>query len=130
MFKRIITALLFLAVVIGCQESMQQRAARDAREVTEKKCPMPLTPDGKVVLESIEFDMATLTWRQHYQLRLDIGDELDVDQVKPLLLEELKNTPSYKPYMDSDFNFQYIYVSMSNPTDTIINLTLTPQDYR
>ena len=91
---------------------------------------MPLTADGKVVLESIEFDMATLTWRQHYQLRLDIGDELDVDQVKPLLLEELKNTPSYKPYMDSDFNFQYIYVSMSNPTDTIINLTLTPQDYR
>ena len=130
MFKRIITALLFLAVVIGCQESMQQRAARDAREVTEKKCPMPLTPDGKVVLESIEFDMATLTWRQHYQLRLDIGDELDVDQVKPLLLEELKNTPSYKPYMDSDFNFQYIYVSMSNPTDTIINITLTPEDYR
>jgi hypothetical protein len=45
-------------------------------------------------------------------------------------VSELKNTPSYKPYMDNGFNFQYVYCRMSNPKDTLINITLTTKDYR
>ena len=120
-----------MATLTACQESMVQRAARDAREMTEKKCPMPLDAEGKVILERIDFDTATLTWQQHYLLNMQPEDgPIDQEEARHLLLDELKNSPSYQPYMDNGFVFQYIYCRTSNPTDTLINLSLTPQDYK
>lgn len=115
----------------ACQESMEKRAARDAREVTEKKCPMPLGNDGKIVLERIDFDIPTHTWCQHYLLNaMPEEGPLDQTEARRLLLEELKNSPSYQPYMDNGFIFQYIYCRMAEPHDTLLNLKLGPDDYR
>ena len=123
--------LMFCALTLcACQENMAERAERDARETTAKRCPMRLLDDGSLILERIRFDKATLTWRQEYLFDLRAEGELNDQAIRDALLQELKNTPSYKPYMDNGFNFQYVYCRMSNPKDTIINVTLTTRDYR
>ena len=128
--KKLLLSLVCLAALTACQESIEQRAARDARETTEKKCPMPIGNDGTVILERVEFDIPTLTWAESLLLDLPEEAELDNAQIKGLLVSELKNAPSYKPYMDNGFNFRYIYCRMSNPKDTLIDITLTKEDYR
>ena len=125
------TLLFFTALLImyACQESMENRAARDAKETTEKRCPIRLNDEGTLILERINFDKITHTWRQDYLLDTEPGALMEAD-LRDLLLMELKNTPSYKPYMDADFNFQYVYCMMSSPKDTLFNIMLTPKDYR
>ena len=92
---------------------------------------MPLGNDGKIVLERIDFDIPTLTWCQHYLLNA-LPDEgpLNQTEARRLLLDELKNSPNYQPYMDNGFIFQYIYCRMSEPHDTLLNLKLGPTDYK
>ena len=128
--KKILTLMMFLATLVACQESMEERAARDAQETTKKKCPMPLGNDGLVVLERVSFDIPTRTWKEDLLFDFPEEGELTADVTKDLLITELKNTPSFKPYMDNGFNFRYVYCRMSNPKDTLIDLTLTKQDYR
>ncbi len=128
--KKILVLAAALAMMTACHESMEKRAERDARELTEKKCPMPIGDEGRVILERVEFDIPSLTWKEDMLLDLSEGSELNYTEIKRVLLNELKNTPSYKPYMTNGFNFQYIYCRMSNPKDTLINLTLTKADYQ
>jgi hypothetical protein len=131
MMKKILIPVFALTLLAACQEKIEERAARDAKETTERKCPMPLGNEGNIILERIDFDIPTRTWKE--SLLLDYpeeGAELDNKELKDVLVSELKNTPSYKPYMDNGFNFQYVYCRMSNPKDTLINITLTTKDYR
>lgn len=123
--------LVLCALLSGaCQENIADRAEGDAREVTEKRCPMRLMDDGSLILERIRFDKATLTWKQEFLFDIDSLAEQNKPVIYEALVQELRNTPSYKPYMENGFNFQYIYFRMSNPKDTVINVTLKPADYR
>ena len=127
--RKILILTFALLTLTACQESMEERAARDAKETTVKKCPIPLDAEGRVVLESIDFDIPTRTWCQNFLLLVDSGAVIEDNQIRGLLIDELRNTPSYKPYMESRFNFKYVYCNMRSPGDTVINLTLTPRDY-
>ena len=109
-------------------ETILERAERDAREVTEKHCPMPLNEEGTLILERINFYKDTRTWCQDFLLDAT-PDMIEQINMRDVLLEELKNMPSYKPYMDGMFIFQYVYCDMNNPNDTLINVKLTPKDY-
>jgi len=125
-FLLLLTALLTLS---ACQESMEERAARDAADVTAKRCPMKLNDEGTLILERITFDKATRTWKQDFLL--DAAPEaLERLDMRDVLLQELNNMPSYKPYMESQFIFQYVYCDMKNPKDTLMNIRLTPKDYQ
>ena len=127
--KKILVLLTALLTLSACQESMEERAERDAREATEKRCPMRLNDEGTLILERINFDKSTRTWKQDFLL--DASPEtLEQLDMRDILLQDLKNQPSYKPYMESQFIFQYIYCDMKNPKDTLIDIKLTPKDYQ
>ena len=127
--KKILVLLTALLTLSACQESMEERAERDAREATVKRCPMRLNDEGTLILERINFDKSTRTWKQDFLL--DAAPEtLEQLDMRDILLQDLKNQPSYKPYMESQFIFQYIYCDMKNPKDTLINIKLTPKDYQ
>lgn len=128
--KKYLILLFALATFTACQESIEEKAARDARNITQKKCPMPLGDDGNIILERVDFDIPTRTWIEELLLDFPEDGELNEEEIRNALIYELKNTPSYKPYIDNGFNFQYLYCRMSNPKDTLINMTLTTKDYR
>ena len=126
--KKILLLLTALLTLSACQESMEDRAARDAEETTAKRCPMRLNDEGTLILERITFDKSTRVWKQDFLL--DAAPEtLEQIDMHDILLKDLKNQPSYKPYMESKFIFQYVYCDMKNPTDTLVDIRLTPKDY-
>ena len=127
--KKMVMMLATAALLASCQETMDQRAARDAQEFTEKKCPVPIDPEGRLVLERISFDMDTHEWKQDFLVRTDSNTHIDPAQWRPSLLDELKNLPNYQAYRDNGFNFRYVYLDMENRTDTLADLTFTKQDY-
>ena len=130
MMKKLLFFVIAALTLGACQQNMAERAERDARETTAKRCPMRLTDDGSVILERIVFDKATLTWQQDYMLDVDTAAVINLDEIRDMLLKELRNMPSYKPYMDHRFLFRYIYRRMTNPADTVIDITLAPSDYQ
>lgn len=125
------TALLLLT---SCQESLEERAAREAREVTESKCPMPI--GDNMYLDSIVFDIPTLTQTQYFRFTGNSDNDSTVENIvsnndlKGTLVKELKNTPSYKALMNKGISFRYIYGSTSEPEKTYIDITVTKEDYQ
>lgn len=117
-----------MLTLAACQESMEDRAARDAEETTAKLCPMRLNDDGTLILERITFDKGTRIWKQDYLLEA-APEVLEQFDMRDALLKELRNMPSYKPYMENNFIFQYVFCDMTNPKDTLMDIKLTPKDY-
>ncbi|UKK61066.1 hypothetical protein L6468_08610 [Prevotella communis] len=125
------TALLLLT---SCQESLEEKAAREAREVTESKCPMPI--GDNMYLDSIVFDIPTLTQTQYFRFTGNSDNDSTVENIvsnndlKGTLVKELKNTPSYKALMNKGISFRYIYGSTAEPEKTYIDITVTKEDYQ
>ncbi len=119
-------AFLFLS----CQETLEERAAREAREMTETKCPMPV--GDNMFLDSITFDIPTLTQSQYFRVfgKLDNDTLFQAVDSRSLLLEELRNTPSYRPLMERGVTFHYLYHSSKSPSKVMLELTLTPDEYK
>ena len=123
--------LLTAAVTLtACQESLEERCAREAKEYTEKHCPVTVGKD--IVLDSMNFDMPTRTVGYYYSLRGYIDDTLAVQGGKPreLLLRQLKNTPDLKLYKEAGYNFRYTYYSTKNKGTKLFEATFHESDYR
>ena len=125
------TALLLLS---SCQESLEEKAAREAREVTESKCPMPI--GDNMYLDSIVFDIPTLTQTQYFRFTGNSDNDSTVEKIiknndlKSTLVQELKNTPSYKALINKGITFRYIYGSTADTQKTYIDITVTKEDYQ
>ena len=129
--RKTIILLAATFVLAACQETLEERAAREAREVTEAKCPMPI--GDNMYLDSVVFDIPSRTQSQHFRF---IG-ESDNDSIttflgdaKNVLVKELKNTPNYKSLMKAGVNFHYVYRSTNNPQKVYLETTITPEDYQ
>ena len=133
MKKFLLFATAFL-LLTSCQESLEERAAREAREVTETKCPMPI--GDNMYLDSIVFDIPTLTQTQYFRFTGNSDNDSTVENIvsnndlKGTLVKELKNTPSYKALMNKGISFRYIYGSTAEPEKTYIDITVTKEDYQ
>ena len=122
---------LLAFVLVGCQESLEERAAREARELTEKKCPMPMRDAPNLFLDSLVFDQSTLTLHHYYSLLLDtLVTIADYEGGRQALLQELKSTPNYQPYREHGFNFHYLYRIKSDPSFIFFETTLRKEDYK
>jgi len=126
----------FILTIVGilfvsCQESLEERAAREARETTANKCPMPI--GDNMMLDSIVFDIPTLTQSQYFRFTGTNDNDSVVhvlQNAKQVLVSELKSIPSYKPLMERGVNFHYVYRSNKNPEKIYLETTLTKEDYR
>ena len=128
--KKIYLFLTFTFLLAACQESLEERAAREARVMTETKCPMPI--GDNMLLDSVVFDIPTLTQTQYFRIYGDLDNDSLFESVDThtLLLNELKNSPSYKALIERGIDFRYVYHSTANPDVILLDLTLTPEDYK
>ena len=132
--KNILLFATALVLLTSCQESLEERAAREAREVTESKCPMPI--GDNMYLDSIVFDIPTLTQTQYFRFTGNSDNDSTVENIvsnndlKGTLVKELKNTPSYKALMNKGISFRYIYGSTAEPEKTYIDITVKKEDYQ
>ena len=123
----IITAITRLFT--ACQESLEDRCAREAEEYTRKNCPAKM--DNNSTLDSLTFERSTHTLHYHYRLtgfadQDSIAKSIDAVNV---LKRELKNTTTLKLYKDNHYRFAYTFRSEKNPDKILIDVVFTDKDY-
>ena len=124
--------ILFLLAVVfmtSCQETLEERGAREARDYTEKHCPAPVA--NMVRMDSMTFDKATHTFGYYYTLSGVLDDTTAIHQNNPSkpLLQQVKNSTNLKIYKEAGYNFRYVYRSTKQKGIILFDETYTPKDY-
>ncbi len=119
----------FIMALCACQESLEERCEREAKEYTKKNCPIRM--DNNSILDSLTFERDTHTLHYYYRLtgladRDSIAESIDAVNV---LKKELKNTTTLKLYKDNHYRFAYTYRSEKNPEKILIDAVFTDKDY-
>ena len=119
-------ALFFIGVmsIMACQKSIDDQAARDTREYTEKYCPLE---DEYTFLDSMSFDRATRTIGYHYRIK-DVGP-INIESFRQGLLDELRNATKVRGYKEAGFSFRYQCLSALNTDSVILDVVFLPGDY-
>lgn len=116
-------ALALSALTTGCTESLEEKAAREASEYTQKMCPTPFVNDSRT--DSATFDANTKTFVYYISLR-GVADNADIIQTHRQKLRDaqkasLDNNPSLKLYKDNHFSFRFIYRSYSQKEKVLMD---------
>ncbi len=129
MRKIFLAAAVATLALTACQESLEDRCAREAKIYTEKKCPAQIGEN--VTIDSAVFDRSTHTMCYFYTLTGAADNKEAVEKLNPrkVLLDGLKNSTSVKTYKDAGYNFQYTYCSGSNKGEVLFSVTFKKGDY-
>lgn len=128
--KKIILFALTTLILGACQESMEDRCARECVEFTKRKCPSAVAEE--MIIDSMTFDRASHTIQYYYKLTgaSDRADAYLKDQARQLLKDALKNSTQLMAYKEEGYQFRYIYYSEQNPKTVYLDILLTEKDYQ
>ena len=128
--KRIAFVVMAALMLAACQESLEERCEREAREFTEKKCPSLITPG--VTIDSMTFNKASQTMSYYYSLSgvLDNSEALNKNNLRDILLKELKNSTQTQMCKEAGYNFRYVYYSTQKKGTKLFEATFQEKDYR
>ena len=129
MKRKIYTILMMTALLASCQETLEERAARESRDYNEKHCPAPVA--YQVTMDSMTFDKVSHTFGYYYSLSGTLDDSAYIKQNNPrdMLLQQVKNSTNLKMYKDAGYGFRYVYMSTKNKT-TLFDVTFKQKDYQ
>jgi len=124
-FVLAVTALSFAA----CQQSLEEKAAEEARLYTEKNCPAKIAEN--LISDSLTFEANSHTLHYYYTIigASDTVGVMNLEEARQQLLEALKNTTSMKAYKDEGYLFAYTYHSQKHPGTVIFETVFSKQDY-
>ena len=120
----------FIALfLMACQESLEDRCEREAKDYTRKNCPAQF--DSNIRLDSLTFERSTHTIHYHYTMTGMADSEAVMDRldIAAVVKEELKNTTTMKVYKDYKYNFKYTYRSSKDKSRVWGEVLLTAKDY-
>ena len=127
--KKTLLFLLLAIVATACQESLEERCEREAKEFTKKHCPTMV--DKLVRLDSMTFDRTTHTIGYAYTLTGQIDDAEVISRNNPrqLLLSQVKNSTHLKLYKEAGYSFRYVYYSTKKKGTKLFEATFHQHDY-
>lgn len=128
--KKIVYFIIIIMVACACQESMDERCAREAREYTEKHCPILVAKD--IMMDSMTFDKNTHTISYVYTIKglLDDAELINSNMPREQLLKEVKNSPNLKLYKEAGYSFRYVYYSTKKKGTQLFEATFHQSDYQ
>ena len=130
--KRLFSFALVLALCSSCHRSLEDRAAQECKEFTEKKCPTPVVDN--VRLDSMVFESTSRTIHYYNTLVGTADNRLVIDKqqgkLRQALKEGIRSDAGTKAYKDAGFNFQYTYHSEKKPSEVLFDATYTTKDYQ
>ena len=123
----VLSAILLL--LTACQESLEDRCARETKEYTRKNCPAKM--DNNSILDSLTFERETHTLHYYYRLTGFADNDSIVQKLGAanILKNELRNTTTLKLYKDNHYRFAYTYRSEKDPKKVLLDILLTDKDY-
>ncbi len=109
---------LIAVFLTACHESLEQRAAREAREYTERNCPTPVINYSRT--DSVKFEIDKRNY-VYYCSFVDKYDDQDLignfrKDISAGLYDEISSNTGMKRYIDEGFTFTYIVRSDKNPS--------------
>ena len=123
MKKKLIYIAVLVSLLASCTESLEDKAAREAKEYTEKYCPTPYVNDSRT--DSATFDKSTKTYVYYISLRNKADNkqviEANKDKLHKIQKEALDNNPGLKKYKEEHFTFRFVYHSAKNPKEVLLD---------
>ena len=128
--KHLAIATIGMLLLTACQESLEERCEREAREYTEKKCPALIVEN--VTIDSMTFNKSSHTMTYYYTLDgvLDNAEALKKHDLRDILLKELKNSTQAQLYKEAGYNFRYVYFSTQKKGTKLFEATFHEKDYQ
>jgi len=125
--KRTILLAFAVLFMIGCNENIDDKAAREAKEFTEKYCPGPIINQTRI--DSTGYDRSTRTYTYYYTFTGVLDDKAYVAENRAELDNGLRsliiNEPSLQPFVKEGIVFQYVVHSFKNPEEVIYTTKIT-----
>ncbi len=129
--KHLLYAGVLLFSLSACHKSLEDRAAQECKEYTEKKCPTPVVNDTR--MDSMVFEPSSRTIHYYYSLVGNADNEQAVNtkksELRKALRDALKADTGTKGYKDAGFNFRYTYRSGKSPSKVLLDEQYTEKDY-
>ncbi|MDY3848838.1 MAG: hypothetical protein SOZ58_11060 [Prevotella sp.] len=113
MKKYVLMSLVASFILVSCQESMEDKCAREVSEFTRKKCPSRI--DDNIIIDSMTFDRERHVIGYWYTAT-GLADNPKVfakTDMKKTLINQVHNSTSLKSYRDAGYSFRYVYRSAS-----------------
>lgn len=121
--KKLIYTAVLISLLASCTESLEDKAAREAKEYTEKYCPTPYVNDSRT--DSATFDKSTKTYVYYISLRNKADNkqviEANKNKLHKIQKEALDNNPGLKKYKEEHFTFRFVYHSAKNPKEILLD---------
>lgn len=129
--KHLLYAGILLLSLSACHKSLEDRAAQECKEYTEKKCPTPVVNDTR--MDSMVFEPSSRTIHYYYSLVGNADNEQAVNakksELRKALRDALKADTGTKGYKDAGFNFRYTYRSSKSSSKVLLDEQYTEKDY-
>ena len=128
--KKVLVFACLALIFAACQESLEDRCAREAKAYTAKNCPTKV--EENIILDSLTFERETHTLHYYYRMA-GIADQegvLDSVEARNALKDGLRNTTAMKTYKDNEYNFTYTDFSSKDPKKVLFEATFTKKDYQ
>lgn len=125
-FFLLLTVACFCA---ACQEPLEQRCLREAKDYTAKNCPALIAKD--VTIDSLTFNTSTHTLTYSYTLGgvLDDAAIVSKSELRQQMLASLRDATSLKIYKDAGYSFRYVYYSKKQRGAKLMDITFRSKDY-
>lgn len=127
-----LVALFFLTFLASCQESIEERAAREAREYTEKNCPTP--PQNDVITDSMVYDPVSRTVISYLRFcgAIDNAEALreHAAEIRQGQLSAIRQDMSLRVYKEAGLGFEYVCRSQSDPRQVLLRMKFAAKDYK
>lgn len=118
-------------LLCGCHESLEKRAAREAREYTEKYCPTPV--HNYIRTDSVVFDMPSRTYHYYGSIMNELDDSVvfEANRAKfaESFIQTVNESTSLRAYKKEGFNFAWTLRSGKDPKKIWMEKTITEKEY-
>lgn len=129
--KKTVLAIGVVAMLMACHEGIEERAAREAREYTERFCPTPVQNFTRT--DSVVFYKDTKTYTYYCSVVDRMDDEAIIKanqaNLQSGLLASIKQNTNIVVYKKANFNFAYVLHSSAQPQKVLFKATYSPKDY-
>lgn len=121
-----IFAVVGVVSLMACQETMEEKAARQAKEYTERYCPTPVVNYSRT--DSIVFDRERKVYIYYISFcdALDDPDIIDQnrDKITDMLTQSVREATGLKNFVDAGFRFEYVCHSAKEPKKVLFKITI------
>ena len=124
--KWLLGGFFFPIFLSSCQESLEDKAARQAKEYTERYCPTPVINYSRT--DSVVFDKKRNVYI-YYLSFCDMLDDSEIieenrDKITDMLTQSVRESTGLKNFIEAGFRFEYVCHSEKEPKKVLFKVSI------